>query len=64
MQLSAHLYFSVDEIKSTYDSLVSNGAQSERAPALAAQMPDHELWIGFVKDPDGNLVGLLGEKRP
>ena len=27
-------------------------------------MPDHELWIGFLRDPDGNLVGLLEEKRP
>lgn len=57
------LYFMVDEIEATFDAFVSSGAQSERAPALAAQMPDHELWIGFVKDPDGNLVGLLEEKR-
>jgi hypothetical protein len=26
-------------------------------------MPDHELWIGFVRDPDDNLVGLMEEKR-
>jgi methylmalonyl-CoA/ethylmalonyl-CoA epimerase len=26
-------------------------------------MPDHELWIAFVRDPDGNLVGLMEEKR-
>jgi hypothetical protein len=32
-------------------------------PQLAAQMPDHALWISFVKDPDGNLVGLMEEKR-
>ena len=35
----------------------------ERAPQLAARLPDHELWIGFVRDPDGNLVGLMEEKR-
>jgi catechol 2,3-dioxygenase-like lactoylglutathione lyase family enzyme len=57
------LYFSVENIEDTFDELVGNGAERERAPALAAQMPDHELWIGFLRDPDGNLVGLLEEKR-
>ncbi|MDG1896859.1 MAG: hypothetical protein P8J37_18290 [Fuerstiella sp.] len=26
-------------------------------------MPDHELWTGFLTDPDGNLVGLMKDKR-
>jgi hypothetical protein len=25
-------------------------------------MPDHELRIGFIRDPDSNLVGLMEEK--
>ena len=31
--------------------------------AHVAKMPVHELWIGFLRDPDGNLVGLMEEKR-
>ncbi len=58
------LYFSVADIEQAHDNFVARGAVSERAPALAAPMPDHELWIGFLRDPDGNLVGLLEEKRP
>jgi predicted enzyme related to lactoylglutathione lyase len=58
------LYFSVTDIESAFDAFVSKGAESERPPALAAKMPDHELWIAFLKDPDGNLVGVLEEKRP
>ena len=57
------IYFSVDAIEQTFASIVGKGAVSERPPALAAKMPDHELWIGFLRDPDGNLVGLLEEKR-
>lgn len=57
------LYFSVEDIEASFDALVSRGALSERKPALAARMPDHELWIGFLRDPDGNLVGVLEEKR-
>ncbi len=56
-------YFLVENIESAYEQAVNSGATAERAPQLAAQMPDHGLWIGFLKDPDGNLVGLMEEKR-
>ena len=56
------LYFGVEDIERAHEEFVARGASSERAPALAATMPDHELWIGFLRDPDGNLVGLLEEK--
>jgi len=56
-------YFKVSNIEEYFSNIVNNGAEPEREPQLAAQMPDHELWIGFVRDPDGNLVGLMEEKR-
>jgi len=37
-------------------------SHSARPPAMAAKMPDHTLWIGFLRDPDNNLVGLMEEK--
>jgi predicted enzyme related to lactoylglutathione lyase len=57
------LYFHLADIENGYAAIVERGAMVERAPALAATMPDHALWIGFVKDPDGNLIGLMEEKR-
>ncbi|MBA3928560.1 MAG: glyoxalase [Xanthomonas sp.] len=57
------LYFTVDDIVATQSALVARGATEERPPQLAARMPDHELWTGFLRDPDGNLVGLMEEKR-
>lgn len=57
------LYFCAPSIEATYAAVVARGAVVERLPQLAATMPDHELWIGFIRDPDGNLVGLLEEKR-
>jgi catechol 2,3-dioxygenase-like lactoylglutathione lyase family enzyme len=57
------LYFSVQDIVSLHKSLVRKGAVSEREPEFAAKMPDHELWTGFLRDPDGNVVGLIEEKR-
>jgi predicted enzyme related to lactoylglutathione lyase len=57
------LYFKVTDIVGTHAAIVGRGAKNERAPQLVARMPDHELWGAFVRDPDGNLVGLMEEKR-
>ena len=57
------LYFQTERVEAVYETVIAAGAKPERAPQLTAKMPDHELWIGFVRDPDGNLVGLLEEKR-
>lgn len=58
------LYFSVTDMDGAYDALLRNGATPERAPQVVAKMPDHILWLAFVRDPDGNLVGLMEERRP
>lgn len=57
------LYFKTASLVSTYDAIVARGATPERAPQLTAKMPDHELWMAFVRDPDNNLVGLMEERR-
>jgi predicted enzyme related to lactoylglutathione lyase len=57
------LYFKVKDIVETHASMVKKGARNERPPELVARMPDHELWIGFLRDPEGNLVGLMEEKQ-
>lgn len=57
------LYFRVQDLAATYAAVVARGAAPERAPALTARLPDHELWMAFVRDPEGNLVGLMSEVR-
>jgi predicted enzyme related to lactoylglutathione lyase len=57
------LYFKVSDIEATHAAVLARGAVNERAPQLAARLPDHELWTGFLRDPDGNLVGLMEERR-
>lgn len=58
------LYFKVDDLAATHAAIVARGAKNERDPQLTAKMPDHELWIGFIRDPDENLIGLMSEVRP
>jgi predicted enzyme related to lactoylglutathione lyase len=57
------LYFKVTNIEATHTAMMARGSASERPPQFTAKMPDHDLWIGFLRDPDGNLVGLMEEKR-
>ena len=57
------LYFKVSDLSAVHAAVVARGAANERVPQLTAKMPDHELWMAFVRDPDGNLVGLMEERR-
>jgi len=55
------IYYKVDELQETYESLSSRGLIFEAEPHLIAKMPDHELWMAFFRDPDKNLIGLMSE---
>jgi predicted enzyme related to lactoylglutathione lyase len=57
------LYFKVDDLPATHTAIVARGAKSERPPQLTAKMPDHDLWMAFLRDPDENLIGLMSEVR-
>lgn len=56
------LYFKVSDLNNVFSEIISRGVKNEREPQLAAKMPDRELWIGFIRNPDGNLVGLMEKK--
>ena len=55
------IYYKVADLDQATTALDAAGVDFERRPQLTAKMPDHELWIGFVRDPDQNLVGILAE---
>jgi catechol 2,3-dioxygenase-like lactoylglutathione lyase family enzyme len=57
------VYFKATAVEEFFRIAVGRGAIAERAPQLAAKLPDHELWIGFLRDPEGNLIGLMEERR-
>jgi catechol 2,3-dioxygenase-like lactoylglutathione lyase family enzyme len=56
------LYFHAPDIAKRFDEMVELGARKEREPQLAARLNDHDVWIGFVRDFDGNLIGIIEEK--
>jgi methylmalonyl-CoA/ethylmalonyl-CoA epimerase len=55
------LYFKVQDIQGTHALLKEQGVEFEQAPHLVAKMPGHDLWMAFLKDPDGNILGIMSE---
>jgi methylmalonyl-CoA/ethylmalonyl-CoA epimerase len=55
------LYFRVADIQKTHAQLVAKGVVFIQKPHLVAKMPDHDLWIAFLEDPDKNPIGLMCE---
>ncbi len=57
------LYFRVSDIHSAFEGLKARGVEFMGEPHLIARMPDHELWMAFFRDPDGNPLALMAEQR-
>src|SRR5688572_23044908 len=57
------LYFRVDDIDHAYAQLKERGVSFRDQPHLIARMPDHELWMTFFNDSEGNTLALMAEKR-
>ena len=57
------LYFKVPDIDAAYTDLKARGVEFIEAPHLIAKLPDHELWMAFFKDSEGNPLALMHEKR-
>jgi len=58
------IYYKVADLAATHAAMAAKGAAFEQAPHLVATMPDHELWMAFLRDSEGNLLALMEEKRP
>jgi methylmalonyl-CoA/ethylmalonyl-CoA epimerase len=55
------LYFSVEGIQDMMRALKGKGVEMLSEAHLVAEMPDHDLWMSFFKDLDGNTLALMEE---
>ena len=58
------LYYRVADIDAAYAHFKGKGVAFTDAPHKIADMPDHQLWMAFFKDSEGNVLALMAEKRP
>lgn len=55
------LYFRVKDIHKAHSALRDRGVPIAQEPHLAARMKSHDLWLSFLRDPDGNTLALMSE---
>jgi len=65
----AMLYFKVADLDAAYETLSQRGVPFEGKPSLIHRddagtfgAPGEEEWMAFLRDPGGNLVGLVQRK--
>jgi catechol 2,3-dioxygenase-like lactoylglutathione lyase family enzyme len=58
---SSILYFTVPDIVSAHQQMLSRGVHFEDTPHLIAKMPTHDLWMTHFRDPEKNLLALMCE---
>jgi methylmalonyl-CoA/ethylmalonyl-CoA epimerase len=61
--MSSVVYFKVDDIQATTEALRARGVTIREEPHLLAKMPDHDLWMAFFDDSEGNVMSLMSEVR-
>lgn len=68
---SALIYFKVDDVRQTLESLRTEGVEIVAEPELIFSHSDDSLgpagmdeWMAFVKDSEGNTVGLVSHHEP
>ena len=54
-----HIGFIVDDVRKTYSELLSKGAEPTGIDPKATQG-----WAAFLKDPDGNWIGIYQHAEP
>ena len=57
------IYYKVGDINASYESLQKRGVAFIDKPHLIAKLPDHDLWMVFLKDTEGNTLALMSEVR-
>jgi methylmalonyl-CoA/ethylmalonyl-CoA epimerase len=57
------LYYLVTDLPAAHRSLAAWGVEFLDPPHLVAKLPDHELWMAFCRDSEGNTLALMSEVR-
>lgn len=60
---SSIVYYRTDDIQKASEELRLRDVVFESPARMIAKMPDHELWMAFFRDTEGNLLALMSEVR-
>ena len=55
------IYLRCADLALAVGELTARGVVFDEGPRLIARMDDHDLWMAFFNDPDGNSLALMQE---
>lgn len=55
------IYYKVEDIHEAYSIFKNRGVQFLGEPHRVAKMSDHDLWMAFFNDTEGNTLALMSE---
>ena len=60
---SSYLYFRTTDLPALREALYGKGVTFHQEPQMLARMPDHDLWLMWIRDSETNLLGLMEERK-
>ena len=55
------IYYKVNDIAATYESLKKRGVEFIEQPHLIAKLEHHDVWIAAFRDQEENTLALISE---
>ncbi|HEY4307408.1 MAG TPA: VOC family protein [Gemmatimonadaceae bacterium] len=62
-RMSSMVYYFVSNIDAVCADLRAKGVVFPEEPHMIAKLPDHDLWLAAFADSEGNLLGIMEERR-
>ena len=59
----AFIYFRTPDVAAMFETCKQRKVTIHQEPHIIARMPDHELWLMWIKDSEGNLLGVMEERK-
>ena len=60
-RFGAILYYAVDDIQQAAAALTARGVVFEQPPHIVARLPQADLWMAFLRDPEGQMLAIMRE---
>ena len=60
---NSFLYFRTPDMSGFLADAKAKNVSIHQEPQIIAHMPDHDLWLMWIKDSEGNLLGIMEERR-
>ncbi len=57
------IYFRTSDIEGQHAHLKEKGVEIHQAPRVIASLPGQDIWLMWFRDSEGNLMGVMEERK-